>query len=126
MGVDVSNKPCPSVQSTEAAVTTHKHAALSAALSETAADAASNLNINIADVAAAAILHKSPTFKSIDVPSHDSSAVPKTAIKAENQVGTLISRPKSILAKNGTNLTFRYSKNPDRCAVVYCMSRKCG
>ena len=78
--------PCPSVQISDAIVTTHKHAALSAALS-TAADADSNRKINIADVTAAAILHKSPTLTSTDVPSHDNNAVPKTATNAESHVG---------------------------------------
>lgn len=113
--------PCPNVHIKDASVTTHKHAVLSAALSDTAADADSNLKINIADVAAAAILHKSPTLRSTDVPSHDNNAVPKTATNAESHVGIDISRPNRILAKNGTNLTFKYSKKPDRCAVVYYM-----
>lgn len=69
----------------------------------------SSRNINIADVAAAKTLQRSPTFGG--VPSEESSTVPIKARNALTQVGMEILRPSSANAKNGTNLTLRYSKN---------------
>mmetsp|Transcript_23086 Transcript_23086/g.66645 ORF Transcript_23086/g.66645 Transcript_23086/m.66645 type:complete len:129 (-) Transcript_23086:779-1165(-) len=109
----------PMAQTKEPTVTTDKHAALRAELSGTAAEADSSLSMNMAEAAAAEMLHKSPTLSAADVPSKESNAVPTSAVNAEAHVGMLMSRPKSILAKNGTNLTFKYKRNPDLCAVVF-------
>lgn len=69
----------------------------------------SSRNINIADVAAAKTLQRSPTLGG--VPSEESSTVPTKARSALTQVGMEILLPSSTNAKNGTNLTLRYSKN---------------
>ena len=98
----------------EANVTTHKLVSLSAELSLTALDADSNLKINIAYAAAAAILSQSPTFHAIMVPSYAINPVPTNAAKADPHVANDMSRPNKSRAKNGTNLTLRYRRNPDR------------
>lgn len=64
--------------------------------------------INMAEVAAAKTLHRSPTLGG--VPSEESKTVPTKARNALIQVALEILRPSSKKAKNGTNLTLRYSK----------------
>ena len=107
----------PSVQSNESIATVHKVVEFSSAEFGTSFEAASIRKINMADTAAAAILHASPTVKvpkpSI-VPSATtfalskaSKAVPPKATSAEIQVVGFISLPKRKNEKNGTNLTFK-------------------
>ena len=60
----------------------------------------------------------SPTLKPIESPSKANIAVPTNAAKADIHVGIEICLPNNTLAKKGTNFTFKYNKNPDRCAVV--------
>ena len=68
----------------------------------------SNRNINIADAAAAAKLHKSPILiLSKELSSYAIKYVPITAVNADNHVGSDIFLRNSKYAKNGTNLTFR-------------------
>ena len=107
-------------------VTTQSEAAFKLDPFLIALEALSSRKINMADAAAAAILHKSPIFTDErDIfPSKDSRNVPHSAVKADIQVDSDICRPSSAFAKNGTNLTLRYSKNPDLCAVVNYMSVK--
>lgn len=78
----------------------------------------SNLRMNMAEVAAARMLHRSPTLRG--VPSEDKSTVPKKAKKALIQVGAEMLRPSSQNAKNGTSFTFRYSRNALR---LFCFGR---
>ena len=63
----------------------------------------------MAEVAAARMLHRSPTFGG--VPSEDKRTVPKKARTALIQVGVEMRRPSSRNAKKGTSLTLRYSRN---------------
>ena len=98
--------------------TTHRQAEFNWAASLTAVAAFSNRRMYMADAAAAAMLHKSPTLKPIDCPSVASRAVPPKAANADTHVGIDICRPNKNFEKNGTNLTLRYSRNPDLCAVV--------
>ena len=100
-------------------VTTQRHAALSCAEFETALLADSNRRINMADDTAAATLHKSPALRASVPPTSllllpkASKAVPPNAIRADSHVAMDKSLPNKILARKGTNLTLRYSRNPD-------------
>lgn len=61
--------------------------------------------MNMADVAAASTLHRSPTLGGL--PSADKRTVPKNARKALTQVADEMFRPSRTKAKKGTNLTLR-------------------
>jgi len=75
-------------QSNAAIVTTHREYEFNLALFDTAFDANSNRNMNIAEAPAAAILQASPILKSYVDPSKVKRAVPDKAVSADTQVGT--------------------------------------
>lgn len=65
----------------------------------------SRRKMNMADVAAAMTLHRSPMLGG--VPSEDKRTVPTNARKALSQVAIEMLRPSSTKAKNGTSFTLR-------------------
>ena len=65
----------------------------------------SKRRMNMAEVAAAITLHRSPMLGG--VPSEERRIVPKNARKAVTQVVIGMLRPSSANAKNGTSFTFR-------------------
>ena len=110
------------VHSTDNRVTVHNVAAFNSDDFSTSPDALSIRNMNIADVAAAAILHNSPTVivdttvDDIPLPplptpplllSNANNEVPINATNADNQLRADMDFPYSTRAKNGTSLTFK-------------------
>ena len=102
----LATNPCPNDQMAARKKTTQTVAEFSSAELVACFEAASRRSMNIADAAAAAMLHTSPILNPTEFPSNASSAVPKKAVNADIHVATEISLPKRIRAKNGTNLTF--------------------
>jgi len=77
-----------------------------ALVNEYALAAPSNRNINIAEAAAAASDHASPTF-GIDPPSKLSNAVPTKATSAEPKTSNVGRLPSNNQANKGTSFTFK-------------------
>lgn len=84
----------------------------------------------MADAAAAATLHRSPTLRAAPHPSptaptpappalsSTSNPVPANATRAKIHVRGQIALPNKKYEKNGTSLMFRYSSTPERVAVI--------